>query len=265
MPPNASDILASVCETYANLGSYRDVGESLTEFWNDACTRTTHRSMLGIATRWRRPDHFYFEFRDRGPAHYDNSKHVVWMQGPRVRTWWSANWDEVEEEGRGISMAIAGATGISSGTACWIARLLGLEGCGEADLTDAIDAVILGDEMIEDRPCWHIEYAERIHPPYRYQIWIEKESHLVRKMFEPIGDQMSGPTPAQLQMMRVELEARVAELGPDSPLRRVYKEMMDDREQGKRSAKTTQTIWWRPEANPVLTDTDFAFDPSKEP
>lgn len=264
MPPSASDILASVCETYANLGSYRDVGESLTEFWNDDCTRITQRKMLGIATRYRRPDHFYFEFRDRGPAHYDSSKHVVWMQGPRVRVWWSARWDDVEEEDRGISMAIAGATGISSGTACWIGRLLRIEDTHPPDLAKVVDAILLGEELIENVPCWHIEYAERRHPPYRYQIWIEKGSNLIRRLFEPVGEKTPPLTPGQIQLMKAEFAERMSELGQEDPLREAYKRMLDDREQNNPLPHTSQTIWWRPEANPVLTDADFEFDPSLE-
>jgi hypothetical protein len=56
----------------------------------------------------------------------------------------------------------------------------------------------------------------------------------------------------------------MSELDPDSPLREAYKEMMADREQNKPPTPTSQTIWWRPEANPVLTDADFEFDPSLE-
>jgi hypothetical protein len=263
MSNHAGDILTRVCETYANLRSYRDVGESLTEFWNDDCTRVTHRSLLAIATRYHRPDRFFFEFCDRGPAQYDNAKHVVWMQGPRVRTWWSDKWDDVDED-RDIATAIARATGISSGTACWIARLLGLEQCGSAEITRAIDAVILGTETIEEVPCWHIEYADSRHPPYRYQIWIEEESGLIRRMFEPIGEQTPPLTPEQIRRRTDEFEERMSQLGPEDPLREAYQSMIENWRQNKPLVQTSQTIWWRPEANPVLTDADFEFDPSRE-
>jgi outer membrane lipoprotein-sorting protein len=103
---------------YENLSSYQDEGSSVTtiEGFLD-----THSEELHFTTVFKKPGRFRFEY---WKARTDNRnvRMVVWYDGTSAKSWWTL--DPKVETHHEIGRAIAGATGVSGGTAYLIPSIL---------------------------------------------------------------------------------------------------------------------------------------------
>lgn len=180
-PPMArepDDILARVLAAYANCRSYRDEGVVTTVFYSPRKRTDRHP----FSTRFVRPDGFCFEFRDRaGEDEWD--QYAIWLEAGVSRSWWSVDPDGEEPES--LSTAIAGATGVSGGSAFRVPHLLmpGLyeseDGCQRppvrGTLMDTPDANALN--------CVVIACSGGICDGE--QLWIDRSTWLIRRVVEP--------------------------------------------------------------------------------
>jgi hypothetical protein len=200
MSHDTESLLAEVSNRYASCLSYRDEGEVTTTFWSPE-VRVRRRP---FRTRFIRPDRFYFEFRERrGEDHWD--RYAVWLDKGRAQTFWSKLRDiePLETLGR----AIAGATGVSGGSAYAVPRLLLPDVIGDRPLWNR-DAAFVDDAEADQAGCVVIELPLRSGEVER--IWIDRASKLIRRIVEPRHlqrrvdsdiDVATGSTDAEKQLM----------------------------------------------------------------
>jgi len=177
----AREIIATMAKAYAECSSYRDSGTVTTKFIvtskaaRDAmgAERTDH---LAFKTVFVRNGSFRFEYADlEGWA--ANKPLIVSSDGKAVRTWWHV--EPGVETASSLSMAIAGATGVSRGSAHTVPRLLLPEIRGWS-LTETVEPRCAGEDFIDGRTCLKIVAKHPAGDPRT--IWIDKESHLIRQL-----------------------------------------------------------------------------------
>ena len=105
---------------YAGMRCYQDRGMVLTTF-----AGALHANEVSFATYFRRPNYFRFEWSTHHP--YEGLRHirthrVLWSIKKGVFLY-SSRTDSIEQK-KSISLAIAGATGVSSGSAQRVLSLL---------------------------------------------------------------------------------------------------------------------------------------------
>lgn len=171
---------------YASCHSYMDEGEAITEFiYNDNSKRKT--STRPFATAFARPSDFRFEFRDRYREDSEWKHYIVWQSGESVLTWWSIQ-PGVEAQPN-LMLAIAGATGVSSGSAIAISNLLMPDTIQCNGILSLTDLEIMGKETIGDAPTYKIQgnrrwqgREDKSHQS-KLTIWIDIQTLLILQTF----------------------------------------------------------------------------------
>ena len=166
----AKQVLDRMSKTYAGCKTYGDSGVVKTLFVQDTGTRTVE---IPFKTAFVRPGQFRFEYKN------GTDRHIIWSKGKDVRTWWDLQPGIQKPES--LQLAVAGATGVSSGSAARIPAMLmpdKLEGWGGVHIRDA--------KRIEDGPldeveCFRLE-GKYVDDPIT--LWIDKKSYLVRRIDE---------------------------------------------------------------------------------
>jgi len=117
MPVTAQEIMEEVRAAYASCASYRDRGNVRTDFLRPSgeLYMSTDRPFLTV---FQRPDRFRYEYRDDDTCR----RYVVWREGVAVRSRWDMMRAEQREES--LVLALAGATGVSGGSAHTVPSLL---------------------------------------------------------------------------------------------------------------------------------------------
>ncbi len=157
---NPEQVLAALAEMYASCVTYRDRGKvTTTWFRKGEPNRTTAKP---FETAFIRPDRFRFEFRDRFVEEDPWHRYLVWANGKDVRTWWEL--EPAAEVRESLSLALAGATGISGGAAHTIPNLMMPEEIGGRTLTDLVEVTSLPDADIGDVSCYRIQGRPRAIP-----------------------------------------------------------------------------------------------------
>jgi hypothetical protein len=186
---DAPDVLRAAVERYAALGAYSDTGEVMTRI---AATGTVHR--ITFSTLYQRPSFFRFTFfnpHPHPPLGHLVTEHSVGYDGT-VGYSVAKRPDGAVDRKSPISLeaAVARATGISSGSAHTIGRLLlpKVHGLGLLDLVDAHRG---DDVLIEGKSCYSV--TARSPKGYRRQeeLWIEKDSYLLRRRITRSGQSES--------------------------------------------------------------------------
>ena len=137
------------------------------------CTQSSSASPSNTA--FIRPDRFRYEFRDDGE---ESRKYIIARDGDLVQTWWHVG-DRLTESDD-LSLAVAGATGVSSSSAHTIPRLLMPETIGGFILTDLLEVELLGEEEVDGVACCKIQGK---HPRADWPaLWIEKDRMLLRRI-----------------------------------------------------------------------------------
>jgi hypothetical protein len=194
MSPN--DILSAMADAYASCVSYRDTGSVVTRFLHQE-PKDGHTSTKPFRTAFVRPDKFRFEYAHEG------RRYIVWSHGQSTRTWWGV--DPGVEEAESLGLALAGATGISSGSAHTVPVLL-LPGVvsGRRLYDNLAEAALAGDENVGGAGCHLVALRYKENPDAFERLrrsvsaataqrlerwanaptlcWIDRESFLIRRI-----------------------------------------------------------------------------------
>lgn len=199
------EILDKMVAVYVSCSSYVDKGQVKTTFFENSGPRTTKRP---FSTAFVRPSRFCFEFEDRGID--DRARHfIVWRDESAIKSWWTIKPETRTFET--LSQALAGATGVSGGSAINVPSML----MGDLQDTHRIQTltklILRGEDQLGDRMAYWIEGRD-----WRnglLAIWIDKESFLLLKINEKnkLRDVVSESTTTYQPRINVKIEP--AELG----------------------------------------------------
>jgi thiol-disulfide isomerase/thioredoxin len=169
---SAQAILDAMGQAYAACSSYRDTGTVETTFMDSDGTRVETKT---FSTVFVRPDLFRFEYRAGSGAFA--TRFIVWRSADDVRTWWTL---QGEQTGKPLSRALAGATGVSSGSAHTVPVLLmPVEVTGASLTTILRDLKRLEDADVGGVPCYGVRGT---FGPSRTAVWIDRRTHLLREI-----------------------------------------------------------------------------------
>ncbi len=178
----AQQILDKVAATYATCTSYRDSGVVTNDFGPHTAGEHFPRHVVvkPFRTAFVRPDQLRFEYDDPTPQ----KAYIIWAKGTEVRSWWHVK--RAVETQRTLGNALAGATGVSSGSAHTIPSLLLPEQIKGAKLAAMTDLTRLPDETLDATPCFKLQGNYGFgHQPRT--VWLEKTTFLVRRIAEDTG------------------------------------------------------------------------------
>lgn len=117
---------------------------------------------------------FRFEFHDTAPK----DSYVVWWDGTTAKTSWSAR---PGIQATTLALAIAGATGVSRGSAHTIPRMLLPDDVSGFALTQLANLEVVGTEQIDKHACWKkVLGTGRLDTSV--VLWIDQTSYLLRQM-----------------------------------------------------------------------------------
>lgn len=171
---SAQAIVEKMAAQYAQASSYQDTGVvEETGEWGKGQRET----IIKFKTWFARPHFLRFEWTDRSVVTSKEHLSVVWNDGKRTYHYYS--WDDpAVERDETISLGLAGATGISRGSAHTVPVLL-MEEVSGFRLTEMSDLSLLGEEAFEGEDC----HVVRGYHPHNFPIvmWIGKRDFLLRK------------------------------------------------------------------------------------
>jgi len=181
---SAQDLIRRVVNYYAQISSYRDTGVVRQWFKPKQPPLETN-----FSTSFRKPSLFRFEFSSPHPyppLRHIITRHVIGSDGATAYFLRKEHRGparlEIEEN---LSIAVAGATGISSGSAHTIGRLL-LPEIGGLSLMDLVGPFRKRQCRLNGVTCYWISAKHPRGP--RLEIWIEKKTLLLRKLRHNAGD-----------------------------------------------------------------------------
>ncbi len=167
----ASQILERMAEVYVHCNSYRDTGLVRTVFLYERGSRLEEKM---FRTEFVRPNLFRFEYGESETTGPKN-RYIVWSKGKNVLTWWDVRPGVKRKES--LNLALAGATGVSSGSAHTIPALLIPDEVSGRRLTDMTELERLKDADHGTVSCFRIR-GKYAHIPRT--IWIDRNTFLVR-------------------------------------------------------------------------------------
>ncbi len=172
-------ILERMAKTYAECKSYRDSGIVKIVFIEHDGRNWTKE--LVFNTAFIRPDRFRFEYYERVCVNEreEKSLFIVWRKENEVRTWWDIK--PGTENPPSLELAVAGATGVSGGSAHTIPALLLPNEISGRPLTDITEASRIEDAKLDETECFRVHGNFDDSP---VTLWIEKETYLVRRIDE---------------------------------------------------------------------------------
>jgi outer membrane lipoprotein-sorting protein len=180
---SATQILGRMAEVYAGCKTYRDAGLVKEVFFAASGDRTVEKP---FKTAFIRPDRFRFEYRENNWGDREDI-YIVWRQGKSVKTWWDIK-PGVKKE-KSLSYALAGPTGVSSGSAHTIPALLMPDEIGGSRLNELEDPKRIEDGKFDHVDCFRIEAsyevnAKGIKADTSEILWIDRSTFLVRRIDE---------------------------------------------------------------------------------
>lgn len=169
-------IITKMALRYSAMTSYEDFGvvEMVTD--GPLPKRSTN---IAFKTYFTRPNKFRFEWLDyASPVSTD--KNVVWSDGAKAFAFYS--YEDAVEPKENLSMAIAGASGVSLGAAYTVPNLLSAGDYG-FPLTELTKLALKAEETVEGEECYLVE---GYHPHGEaWHLWISKKDFLLRKLKTP--------------------------------------------------------------------------------
>ena len=194
------EVLARAMKKYANVTTYRDAGV-VRIVYIERGRRTEERP---FKTAFVRPDKFRFEYTETHPLGRV-TRYVVWQRGPDVRRWWDV--EPTVETLPSLEMGLAGATGVSGGSAHIVPRLLLPSSVTGRSLGDMTEVKRLSDAECGGDTCARVV---GIYAASQRTLWISLHSFLLRRVewettfpdfrtestitYEPVADE---PIPAE--------------------------------------------------------------------
>ncbi|HTS18760.1 MAG TPA: hypothetical protein VMP11_14395 [Verrucomicrobiae bacterium] len=179
--PTAQQVLSQMGMTYRNCSCYEDSGVVETVFTSSSRVWTNTKP---FEIHFRRPALFRFEFTSQHFPNSPTNRYVLWSDGTQTHAYWqSANsyWAEAS-----LSKGLAGATGVSGGSARTIPSLLS-DALGGIKLTDLENLALRPEEALEGVDCYVVtgDYP----PPVASRscaLWIGKKDFLLRQKKEQL-------------------------------------------------------------------------------
>ncbi len=165
---SAKQIVDRMVREYAQCKSYRDSGVVKTVFIRSDRKHTVEKPFTTVFVR---PGGFRFEYKD------EERRYIVWRKGNDVQTWWDVTPGIKNPESLGL--ALAAATGVSSGSAHTVPALLIPDEVGGRRLTDITEAQRIEDAKFDKVDCFRIQ-GQSVGSPMT--IWVDKKTFLVRKI-----------------------------------------------------------------------------------
>ena len=183
--PTVSEIIDRMAETYANCKTYRDTGTVTTVLKSK---RETEPRVTNFTTAMTRPDpqassagflanKIQFRFSFVKNIEGDLIPGVIWRNGTDIKTWWEFA-PEVESPDS-LSLALAGLTGVSDGSAHTIPKLLLPTEVRGRMLTELKNAKRGDDKVFDNHNCFSIDAKYAGSP---ISIWIDQKTFLVRRI-----------------------------------------------------------------------------------
>jgi outer membrane lipoprotein-sorting protein len=209
-PLGAQQILDRMAEVYANCKSYRDSGVVNTLFIAARGNRTVEKP---FTTAFLRPDRFRFEYKEKRSMGRE-PQYIVWRQGSDVRVFTDLR--PGNDKAVSFELAVAGAAGVSSGSAHKIPSLL-LPEIGGRRLTDITEAHRTDDGKIGEADCFRVEGKYADSP---VTLWIDQASFLVRRvdMHNDLGkDLRTEETTTYEPVVDGEVSAEMLAFRPSTP------------------------------------------------
>lgn len=173
-------IVKNMADRYAALSSYADSGVVETVSNDPLPRRSTD---IGFKTHFTRPNKLRFEWLAFTSFSTDE-RSVVWSDGAKTFSFYSFEPEQVKTK-EDISLALAGATGISRGSAHTVPALL-ISDVGGFLLTELTKLSLKREEVFEGEECYVIEGHHPHGEPW--QLWISKKDSLLRKVRSPSTD-----------------------------------------------------------------------------
>lgn len=160
-------LIAKMERTYAGLRSFRCTG---TVFGNIGV-----RDERPFVIAMERPDRFRFEFLSGHPFETKFSmRYVVWQDKGPVNSWWTIQ-PQVQSD-KLLSMALAGPTGVSGGSAYVVPSMLmpNAIGGGFSGLTNVS---VVQDGDADGQPCYRVRGSTFMGSPET--LWIDKATFML--------------------------------------------------------------------------------------
>jgi hypothetical protein len=175
-PLSPQEIVNKMMDVYATCNSYMDEGQVSTLFIQKNGNRTVNRP---FTTAFVRPSEFRYEFKDRrGENEWNN--YIISMKENDVKTFWSIKPDMPNPEN--LRMAIAGATGISGGSANTVPGMLMPDVFGYNEFKMLSQLQLAGEEQVEGAATYKLEGTDSRGD--KVSFWVDKEKLLLLKIYE---------------------------------------------------------------------------------
>jgi outer membrane lipoprotein-sorting protein len=165
-------IIAQMKKTYANSQTYQDTGVVTTTFIQSSGNWIDEKP---FSTAFVRADRFRYEYKETQSS--NEYRYIIWRNGPEVLSWWDVTPGINTEDS--LDMAIAGATGVSGGSAHTISALLLSDEISGRQLTDITESQRIDNAAIDGVNCYRIQGKFAGDP---MTIWIEAATFLVRRI-----------------------------------------------------------------------------------
>lgn len=172
--PSPQTIIARMAERYAAASSYQGSGVVETVVEGALPRRSTD---VSFKIAFKRPQMLRFEWAQVSPLSLPG-RSVVWSDGEKTFAYYTHDPDKVEKP-EGLGMAIAGATGVSLGSAHTVPRLLARE-AGGFSVTNLSRVTLKGQERFEGEECYMLEGYRPSGEAWR--LWVGKIDYLLRKV-----------------------------------------------------------------------------------
>ena len=167
----AEQILERVAKTYAHCKTYLDAGVVETTYIRSLSRQLESKPFM---TAFVRPDRFRFEYKARS---YSTNKvetsHIVW----RDKKNWVAEPEDSKKDP--FMMALAGETGVSTGSAHTVPALLLPDEVAGRRITEMTEPERLKDETLGKARCFRIR---GLHGGQPATVWIDKRFFLLRRI-----------------------------------------------------------------------------------
>jgi outer membrane lipoprotein-sorting protein len=176
--PDADEIIRRMVSVYDKANSYQDVGIVQR---SSASKPDVFNLVNSFKTFFVRPAHLRFQWAEIEFREPEESN-IIWSDGTGVFSYSHLMGLEKEES---ISMAVAGATGISSGAAHTVTTLL-IPDVSGFRITEMKGLTLLREENFEGTGC----FVVRGYHPFGFpiDIWVGKNDFLLRRMRQRSGD-----------------------------------------------------------------------------
>jgi outer membrane lipoprotein-sorting protein len=136
--------------------------------------------VLHFKTAYERPNLFRFEYIQNQSFPPMNDRYVIWSDGKSARSWWTITPEVREAESLGL--AVAGATGVSHGSAHTVSRLLMPREIGGWALTEMTGTKLLKDDKIGNEACARVRGRNVVGEPVT--VWISRRTNMILKIVE---------------------------------------------------------------------------------